>query len=85
MKSRIAIIDEGVGIPKEDQPFIFDRYFRASNVLTSQGTGIGLNIVRQHMLNLGGDIHFKSKLDKGSTFTLNIPIKYNEDEKNSIG
>ncbi|MEZ4811613.1 MAG: PAS domain-containing sensor histidine kinase [Allomuricauda sp.] len=82
---QIDVVDQGLGIPDEDQPFIFDRYFRASNVLTSQGTGIGLNIVRQHMLNLGGDIHFKSKLDKGSTFMLTLPLKNSEDEKNSVG
>ncbi|MFD2098963.1 sensor histidine kinase [Flagellimonas iocasae] len=82
---QIAIIDEGVGIPKEDQPFIFERYFRASNVLTNQGTGIGLNIVKQHMHNLGADISFKSTLGKGSTFTLTIPIKNSADEKDSIG
>ena len=82
---QIDIVDQGLGIPEEDQPFIFDRYFRASNVLTSQGTGIGLNIVRQHMLNLGGDIHFKSKLNDGSTFMLTLPIKNSENEKNSIG
>ncbi|WP_067032771.1 PAS domain-containing sensor histidine kinase [Allomuricauda sp. CP2A] len=81
----IDIIDEGLGIPEEDQPFIFDRYYRASNVLTSQGTGIGLNIVKQHMLNLGADISFKSKPGAGSTFTLTIPKNKSEDEKNSTG
>ena len=77
---RIDIIDQGFGIPPEDQPFIFDRYFRASNVLTFQGTGIGLNIVRQHMHNLNANVTFKSELGKGSTFTLYIPI--NNKEKN---
>ena len=71
---RIDIIDQGFGIPPEDQPFIFDRYFRASNVLTFQGTGIGLNIVRQHMRNLNANVTFKSELGKGSIFTLYIPI-----------
>ncbi len=82
---QIDIIDQGLGIPKEDQPFIFERYFRASNVLTDQGTGIGLNIVKQHMLNLGADISFKSKSGVGSTFTLTIPRKNSEDEKNPTG
>ncbi|MER3318294.1 MAG: PAS domain-containing sensor histidine kinase [Allomuricauda sp.] len=77
---RIDIIDQGFGIPPEDQPFIFDRYFRASNVLTFQGTGIGLNIVRQHMHNLNANVTFKSELGRGSTFTLYIPI--NNKEKN---
>lgn len=72
---KIDIHDHGLGIPTEDQPFIFDRYFRASNVLTVQGTGIGLNIVRQHMHNLGGNVTFKSVLGEGSIFTLYIPLR----------
>lgn len=75
---KIDIIDNGFGIPPEDQPFIFDRYFRATNVLTVQGTGIGLNIVRQHMHNLDGNVTFKSEFGEGSTFTLYIPSKIKE-------
>ncbi|WP_350285338.1 PAS domain-containing sensor histidine kinase [uncultured Croceitalea sp.] len=71
----LKIKDEGLGIPAEEQPFVFDRYFRASNVLTSQGTGIGLNIVKQHMNNLGGQITFESELNRGSIFTVKIPIE----------
>jgi PAS domain S-box len=82
---RIDIIDQGLGVPIEEQPFIFDRYFRASNVLTVQGTGIGLNIVRQHMHNLGANITFTSELGKGSTFTLHIPINNKENEKSASG
>lgn len=69
------IKDQGIGIPKKDQKHIFDRYFRAENVLTTQGTGIGLNIVKVHVENLGGKIYFKSKERKGSTFTMELPIK----------
>ncbi|PWL37647.1 PAS domain-containing sensor histidine kinase [Flagellimonas aquimarina] len=71
---KIHVIDQGVGIPEEEQPFIFERYFRASNVLTTQGTGIGLNIAKQHLFNLGGNITFESEQGKGSIFTLEIPI-----------
>lgn len=71
----IAIIDKGMGIPETDKKFIFDRYFRAGNALLTQGTGIGLSIVRRHLTNLGGSITFKSKENKGSTFTAQIPIK----------
>jgi len=81
----IEVVDEGFGIPPEDRPFIFDRYYRASNVLTVQGTGIGLNIVRQHMHNLDANVTFKSNREKGSTFTLHIPIKNKENEKNLTG
>lgn len=83
---RIHVEDKGFGIPIEDQPFIFDRYFRATNVLTIQGTGIGLNIVRQHMHNLNANITFKSEMGHGSTFTLYIPINNNkQNEKDFTG
>src|SRR5690606_7391770 len=71
----IEIRDRGLGIPLEDQPFIFERYYRASNVLTVQGTGIGLNIVQQHLRNLGAELSFESRLGEGSTFRLEIPNK----------
>jgi len=82
---KIKVVDKGFGIPPEDQPFIFDRYFRASNVLTVQGTGIGLNIVRQHMHNLNANVTFTSELGGGSIFTLHIPINNKENEENLTG
>lgn len=69
------ISDTGIGIPEKDQKNIFNRYFRAENALTSQGTGIGLNIVKSNIENLGGSMEFKSKEHVGSTFTLHIPNK----------
>lgn len=69
------IRDEGVGIPETDQKNIFNRYFRAENVLTVQGTGIGLNIVKSHIENLGGSISFTSKQNLGSIFTITLPNK----------
>ncbi|WP_297694520.1 PAS domain S-box protein [uncultured Eudoraea sp.] len=74
------IIDRGIGIPKKDQKHIFERYFRADNVLLTQGTGIGLNIVKSHVENLGGDISFKSVENKGSTFTVTLPSGGNGEE-----
>jgi signal transduction histidine kinase len=66
-----------MGIPKKEQKFIFNRYFRAENALLNQGTGIGLNIVKSHLESLGGMISFKSEEMKGSTFTIKIPISIN--------
>jgi hypothetical protein len=68
------VVDKGIGIPETDQKHIFERYFRAENVLLTQGTGIGLNIVKSHVENLGGRIYFKSKVNKGSTFSVAFPI-----------
>lgn len=72
---QINIIDSGIGIPVQEQKFLFNRYFRAENALLTQGTGIGLNIVKSHLENLGGTITFISKENVGSTFTVTIPIK----------
>lgn len=68
------LIDQGIGIPKKDQKFIFNRYFRAENVLNTQGTGIGLNIVKAHLENLGGSISFTSEENKGSIFVVKLPL-----------
>lgn len=68
------IKDEGIGIPFEDQKHIFERYFRAENALTNQGTGIGLNIVKGHLENLGGTIEFKSIKNEGTTFIVKLPF-----------
>jgi signal transduction histidine kinase len=71
------IEDNGVGIPKEDQKFIFQKFFRASNVLKykTQGTGLGLYISKAIIERSGGKIGFKSKEGIGSTFWFKLPIK----------
>jgi len=74
-KITFQIKDEGIGISKKDHKHIFDRYFRSENVLLTQGTGIGLNIVKTHLENLGGRIYFTSAENQGSTFTVELPIE----------
>ncbi|AUC80259.1 PAS domain-containing sensor histidine kinase [Nonlabens sp. MB-3u-79] len=70
----IKIKDQGIGIPQQEQHSIFDRYFRAENVLLTPGTGIGLNIVQNHLRNLDATISFISSAGKGSTFRILIPV-----------
>jgi len=70
------IKDNGIGIPEKDQKNIFNRYYRAENVLKTQGTGIGLNIVKNHLDFIGGSISFESKENVGSTFTITVPNIY---------
>lgn len=70
---KIKVLDHGLGIPENDQKFIFKRFFRASNVSHIQGTGIGLNIIKQNVEGIGGKIAFKSKENNGSVFTVEIP------------
>jgi len=73
-KMILKIKDQGIGIPEKDQKHIFERYFRAENALLNQGTGIGLNIIKSHIDNLGGQVYFSSKEKIGSTFTVELPI-----------
>ncbi len=69
----IKVEDQGIGIPAVEQKYIFDRYFRAKNALLTQGTGIGLNIAKQHLENLGATLEFSSKENSGSSFVVTIP------------
>lgn len=66
--------DSGIGIPLKDQKHIFERYFRAENALTNQGTGIGLNIIKGHLESLNGTISFESIENKGTTFIVKLPL-----------
>lgn len=72
---KISIRDEGIGIPGADQKYLFERFFRASNVSNIQGTGLGLSIVKRYAELLNGSIIFASEFGKGSTFTITIPIQ----------
>jgi signal transduction histidine kinase len=76
--------DLGIGIPKEDQKHLFDRFFRASNAGNIQGTGLGLNIVKRYVDLLSGEITFTSEYGKGTTFHVSIPIIHTHEETNSI-
>lgn len=71
------IKDNGVGIPQEDQKYIFQKFFRSENILKyqTQGSGLGLYIARSIIEKSGGKIGFKSEENKGSTFWFTLPIK----------
>ena len=70
------INDRGVGIPKAQQKYIFQKFFRATNGVhqQTQGTGLGLYIAQQIVKELGGTIGFESEEGKGSTFWFRLPI-----------
>ncbi len=70
----VAIADQGIGIPKEEQQHVFTRFFRAHNAENIQGTGLGLNIVKRYVELLHGSITFESELGKGTTFYCVLPL-----------
>ena len=70
---KISVKDNGIGISKEDQKHLFERFFRGHNATHIQGTGLGLNIVARYADLMNGSIDFESKENKGTTFTLIIP------------
>jgi two-component system phosphate regulon sensor histidine kinase PhoR len=75
----IAIEDKGIGMDKETQNKIFDKFYRynTGNVHTVKGFGLGLSYVKAIVMAFKGSIEVKSQRDKGSTFTLRIPaLKY---------
>ncbi|HML67395.1 MAG TPA: HAMP domain-containing sensor histidine kinase [Clostridia bacterium] len=69
----ITVQDTGVGIALEDQPRVFDAYYRGSNSLNIVGDGIGLYIVKENLLKIGGSIELESTQGTGSIFTIKIP------------
>ena len=73
----VSIIDTGIGIPSEDLPMLFSRFFRGTNAIQNeiQGTGIGLFIVRSIVDKHAGKIQVSSELGKGSQFDLWLPLR----------
>lgn len=70
----IRVRDEGEGIPPEDLPWVFDRFYRAGKgVAKTGGTGLGLAIVREIMLAHEGRVTVESELGLGTTFSLHLP------------
>ena len=73
---RITVSDTGTGIPAEDLPYIFDRFWRGdkSRTRTEGSSGLGLAITRQLVLAHGGTITVESEIGKGTTFTIKLPL-----------
>lgn len=71
----ISVKDKGIGIPKQQQSLLFNRFFRADNATNIQGTGLGLHIVKKYLETLGGNIEFESEENVGTTFIVSIPTQ----------
>ncbi|MGI6643465.1 MAG: ATP-binding protein [Bacillota bacterium] len=69
----VAVKDEGVGIAPDELPRLFDRFYRASSGVGTEGIGLGLYIAKGAVLGLGGKIWAESVVGQGSTFYFSLP------------
>lgn len=72
----ISVADTGVGIPPDDLPRLFERFYRVDKARSRElgGTGLGLAIVKHLSRAMGGDVRVESTLEKGSTFFFTVPV-----------
>jgi signal transduction histidine kinase len=71
----IQIQDQGIGIPMADQPQVFDRFYRGTNIGTLGGTGLGLTIARTGIERLGGNLKLTSIENQGTIAKITIPVQ----------
>ena len=71
----IAVSDNGAGIPKEDLPRLFERFYRGDKARVGSGTGLGLSIANEIVRAHGGRIEVQSEQGRGSTFTVFLPAQ----------
>jgi signal transduction histidine kinase len=76
----VAVRDHGLGVPKDELPKLFEKFFRASTSTGIPGTGIGLHLVK-HLAELHqGQVTVDSTEGKGATFSLSFPIRKSEEQ-----
>ena len=71
--ARVAVADTGIGIPRDAQSRVFERFYRVDKSHSSGGTGLGLSIVKHGAAYLGAQVELESEPGQGSTFTLTFP------------
>ena len=75
-EAEVSVRDTGVGIPEDDLPYIFDRFYRVDKARnrTSGGSGLGLSLVKSFTAAHGGKIEVTSEVGKGSCFLVHLPL-----------
>jgi len=68
------IRDSGIGIPQNEQEKVFDALYRASNNDEVRGNGLGLSIVRDYVMLIGGSIRLQSSVNEGTLVSVSIPL-----------
>lgn len=80
-KAVFQVQDQGIGIPPGDKQRLFESFHRGSNVGTISGTGLGLTIVKKCVDLHGGAIAIESEVDRGTTFTITVPMNHGKSHK----
>lgn len=78
--AKVSVVDNGPGIPEDEQAHVFERFFRVDKGRSRQegGTGLGLAIVQELVTNMGGTVALYSKPGEGSTFVIRLPLAAEE-------
>jgi PAS domain S-box-containing protein len=74
LAARVEVIDQGPGIPADELPLVFKRFFRASNASRTGGSGLGLHIVRLVVDAHGGQVFVRSEVGRGTTIAFTLPL-----------
>jgi two-component system sensor histidine kinase MprB len=72
-RGELTVTDEGPGVAPSDMPFIFERFYRASDARMMPGSGLGLSIVRQAAERHGGSVRAANREPRGASFTITLP------------
>ena len=83
-EAALRVADEGLGIPEDALPHVFERFYRAESSRAGEGTGLGLAIVRETVEALGGEVGVRSASGEGSEFTVRLPLSEKVPQKESI-
>ena len=80
----IEVSDNGPGIPPQEQPRLFERFYRAPGTRSLPGTGLGLAIVKSIAETNGGDVYVRSHIEQGSTFGMTLALNFANNGVNPV-